>query len=200
MAAQKNLTGKKCIAGHGHMTDSIAAEKAIDENKIRLIFVLIIVLSCAACVVVSLHQVSFRVITIDHYEDMLGEKDFSIDYIGKDTMEKSDRGTAQVGAGYKYLVIKGWCGDKNADQTLFQTSILLKDRSSENRFYQLSTEMVLREDLVSYGENQVSLERAGFIAKVKKERLKKGVYEVFILYGNKDEEELIKTGKKLEVK
>lgn len=182
------------------MMDQKMAGKENDEKKIRLLLVLIVVISCAACIMVSLHQVSFRVITIDHYEDKLGEKDFSIDYIGKDTMEKSDRGMAQTGAGYKYLVIKGWCGDRNADQTLFQTSILLKDRSSENRFYQLSTEMVLREDLVSYGENHVSLERAGFIAKVKKDRLKKGAYEVFILYGNRDEEELIKTGKKLEVK
>ena len=175
-------------------------EKEMDEKKIRLLLVLIVVLSCAVCIVVSLHQVSFRVITIDHYEDMLGEKDFSIDYIGKDTMEKSDRGTAQTGAGYKYLVIRGWCGDKAVDQTLFQTSVLLKDRSSENRFYSLSTEMVLREDLASYGENQVSLERSGFVAKVKKDRLKKGVYDIFLLYGNKDDQELVKTGKKLEVK
>lgn len=175
----------------------------ISKNEIKIvkcIFCMSIFLSIVLCFLIARHQTAYKKIIIENETELIGDVNYCIDNIGVDQMQYSGYGTAQVGAGYKYYIIQGWAGEGDEDIKLFNTKVLLKPQSSKNEFYVLKTEMVNRPDLESYGESGVSYELGGFVARIKRAKLKKDKYNIFLYYCNDQKEILVKTNDILEVK
>lgn len=178
--------------------------KPINKHLIIYFVIIGLALSALVCLVIAMHQTSMKKITIsqDDYNKLSKDSDklvYSIDFAGPDTMTLSGIGGAQTGAGPSYYIIHGFAGYKDESVKVFNSQILLKTKdSSDNNYYLLSTEMINRDDLVSYEESDVSYQHGGIIARVKRSKIPQGTYDIYIHYQNDDHNILINTGSTLE--